>query len=616
MAMESPTHSDIDSEDRDEYSDSSGMDDDPIPNPVEEIRSPTENNKPPPLKLVLKLRKQGDDANNWSIIKPAAAVEDEDFYDRNNRESNQMAQPSIGTPQPKPTIKIRAGQLKKATDDVAYGTPVSSNKRKRKEPTSATREKSARKRDSKRHIDIEGSDDEELDIDESDDDMGKKKKSRSKSTPKRAPSKLMNLDKALQHALQLLIRKDTMGFFFEPVSIAIAPDYYQVITRPMDFTTMKNKLSAGKYSTLDELKEDFVLLCNNCMTYNRPETLYNKEAKKLMGYGVSMIEGLKGRVKPAAPPTPEIPTPSTTTATPKPIVRSHTTPNATTPNATPSTPTTRQSTPQQNTPMVTRGMRQQSAVTPIHSQKATSTIISNHIQAKNLLLEKQKANATRSLGSIKTSQVTPTRPVNVVGKPMMTPTTPPSAPSVIYNPYVQSKTKEEPSSITPKKFQTKYTTYTNSVSNYLNYVTKQPPTPGHQPPVRQPLTQKQIVQAIGTDNLNAVNDFMTQLKEKAKRIEENEEGEEAISNEEFNDIMNFLTTSPKQSTDTESEGKKIQEQLDKNAKILYHLQMAQYDRAGGPSSDKENKLAVEFSQNLIELVDLLPPSVLVNTLQP
>ena len=38
------------------------------------------------------------------------------------------------------------------------------------------------------------------------------------------------------------------------------------------------------------LQEDLALICNNCKTYNAPETLYYKSAEKLWAFGDKAIE--------------------------------------------------------------------------------------------------------------------------------------------------------------------------------------------------------------------------------------------------------------------------------------------------------------------------------------
>ncbi|XP_071771943.1 bromodomain-containing protein 9 isoform X1 [Centroberyx gerrardi] len=93
----------------------------------------------------------------------------------------------------------------------------------------------------------------------------------------------------LEHFLRQLQRKDPHGFFSFPVTDAIAPGYSMIIKHPMDFSTMKDKITTNEYKTITEFKADFKLMCDNAMVYNRPETVYYKAAKKLLHTGFKMM---------------------------------------------------------------------------------------------------------------------------------------------------------------------------------------------------------------------------------------------------------------------------------------------------------------------------------------
>ncbi|XP_056142176.1 bromodomain-containing protein 9 isoform X2 [Lampris incognitus] len=93
----------------------------------------------------------------------------------------------------------------------------------------------------------------------------------------------------LEHFLRQLQRKDPHGFFAFPVTDAIAPGYSVIIKHPMDFSTMKDKITTNEYKTITEFKADFKLMCDNAMVYNRPETVYYKAAKKLLHTGFKMM---------------------------------------------------------------------------------------------------------------------------------------------------------------------------------------------------------------------------------------------------------------------------------------------------------------------------------------
>ena len=61
--------------------------------------------------------------------------------------------------------------------------------------------------------------------------------------------------------------------FYKPVDVKALGlhDYFDVIKRPMDLGTIKNKLEGGKYSASAEFADDMRLMFQNCLTYNPPE---------------------------------------------------------------------------------------------------------------------------------------------------------------------------------------------------------------------------------------------------------------------------------------------------------------------------------------------------------
>lgn len=58
------------------------------------------------------------------------------------------------------------------------------------------------------------------------------------------------LSKALDHLLGLLEKKDPQNFFAWPVTENIAPGYSTIISNPMDFSTMRQKIEDNQYSNL------------------------------------------------------------------------------------------------------------------------------------------------------------------------------------------------------------------------------------------------------------------------------------------------------------------------------------------------------------------------------
>ncbi|XP_072268137.1 bromodomain-containing protein 9 isoform X8 [Pyxicephalus adspersus] len=122
------------------------------------------------------------------------------------------------------------------------------------------------------------------------------------------------IQQLLEYFLRQLQRKDPHGFFAFPVTDQIAPGYFMIIKHPMDFSTMKEKISANEYKSITEFKADFKLMCDNAMTYNRPETVYYKLAKKLLHTGFKMMSKqaaiLGDEDTTVEDPVPEVPIPA------------------------------------------------------------------------------------------------------------------------------------------------------------------------------------------------------------------------------------------------------------------------------------------------------------------
>jgi len=71
--------------------------------------------------------------------------------------------------------------------------------------------------------------------------------------------------------------------FIEPVDPVVLnlPDYFIVITKPMDLGTVSKKILQGQYETIQDFAEDVRLVWKNCFTYNPPESDIVKMAQSL-----------------------------------------------------------------------------------------------------------------------------------------------------------------------------------------------------------------------------------------------------------------------------------------------------------------------------------------------
>ncbi|KAJ3178581.1 hypothetical protein HDU87_003404 [Geranomyces variabilis] len=66
----------------------------------------------------------------------------------------------------------------------------------------------------------------------------------------------------------------------DPIALNI-PHYTDIIKNPMDLSTMRHKLDAGEYETIDEFAADAKLIFHNCYTFNPPGTEVYKYGQQL-----------------------------------------------------------------------------------------------------------------------------------------------------------------------------------------------------------------------------------------------------------------------------------------------------------------------------------------------
>ncbi|KAI0815639.1 histone acetyltransferase GCN5 [Xylaria sp. FL0064] len=78
--------------------------------------------------------------------------------------------------------------------------------------------------------------------------------------------------------------------FLHPVNRDEVADYYNVITSPMDLSTIEEKLENDYYSAPVDLVSDLKLIFSNCRQYNDASTVYSKCATKLEKYMWTLIK--------------------------------------------------------------------------------------------------------------------------------------------------------------------------------------------------------------------------------------------------------------------------------------------------------------------------------------
>lgn len=66
----------------------------------------------------------------------------------------------------------------------------------------------------------------------------------------------------------------------EPEKLGI-PDYFKVITHPMDFSTIKNRLNSNKYEHPEQFLADLQLVFDNCLKFNGEDSNVGRMCKQV-----------------------------------------------------------------------------------------------------------------------------------------------------------------------------------------------------------------------------------------------------------------------------------------------------------------------------------------------
>ncbi|XP_074560872.1 uncharacterized protein LOC141817073 isoform X2 [Curcuma longa] len=99
--------------------------------------------------------------------------------------------------------------------------------------------------------------------------------------------------KLLVFILDRLQKKDTYGVFSEPVDPEELPDYHDIIKHPMDFATVRKKVSDGAYANLEQFENDVFLICSNAMQYNASDTIYHRQARAIQELAKKNFDNLR-----------------------------------------------------------------------------------------------------------------------------------------------------------------------------------------------------------------------------------------------------------------------------------------------------------------------------------
>ena len=71
------------------------------------------------------------------------------------------------------------------------------------------------------------------------------------------------------------------SIFHGPVKVSDAPDYYEIVRRPIDLKAIKTKIRDGQIANSLEYQRDVYLMFANSMMYNRPDSDLYKMAEEV-----------------------------------------------------------------------------------------------------------------------------------------------------------------------------------------------------------------------------------------------------------------------------------------------------------------------------------------------
>ncbi|XP_004349198.1 histone acetyltransferase [Capsaspora owczarzaki ATCC 30864] len=106
-----------------------------------------------------------------------------------------------------------------------------------------------------------------------------------------AASHVKNLLHNLQLALRDIKTHHTAEPFLNPVDPREAPNYFSIISKPMDLSTMEKRLSErfSHYKTKQSFVDDIKLIASNCRKYNQADSAIVKYANDLEKFAIARV---------------------------------------------------------------------------------------------------------------------------------------------------------------------------------------------------------------------------------------------------------------------------------------------------------------------------------------
>lgn len=108
------------------------------------------------------------------------------------------------------------------------------------------------------------------------------------------PGRRTNVLNSLKSVLNAISRKRWAKHFRNPANLALgASNYHEVIKRPMDLGIIRKRMRNNYYWQSDEAIEDFTLIFENCLLFNKEGTALHQAGQEMKSYfykRLSMID--------------------------------------------------------------------------------------------------------------------------------------------------------------------------------------------------------------------------------------------------------------------------------------------------------------------------------------
>uniref|UniRef100_A0A183CL70 Bromo domain-containing protein n=1 Tax=Globodera pallida TaxID=36090 RepID=A0A183CL70_GLOPA len=94
----------------------------------------------------------------------------------------------------------------------------------------------------------------------------------------------------IDQTLAKLIEKDHQKIFAQPVTEKQVPGYFATVSRPMDFKRMGANNEKGRYKRIADLRDDFLLMIQNCTSFNKDNLWFYNYGQRFKRIGMSVIK--------------------------------------------------------------------------------------------------------------------------------------------------------------------------------------------------------------------------------------------------------------------------------------------------------------------------------------